>query len=1517
MRRILKTLIILFLTGTGVMAQGQRTIGLAAYGLGSDLNTYAALGSRGGTAWDSTEQQSGMAAVAMPFDMAFGQDTIEQGTTLYVWAAKGMALTADGCIFAPLSQLSGGDDYGGIDSATVVCRVSTDTVEIEWNNLHHGANRYSFQLMLASSGDIEFRYGPLTVTDYKSVAVGLANTATGESSTLGGYTWTNPSVYHSGLSTRNISSYSKPETGRTYHFTRPVCNTIVVSGSQPYEEGFEDVWCDGGLPTACWQTAHLNEGGSQQWSKGYSHHGGLGCAKLAYTYGRTTPNRVTLVSPLVDIPAANAYAVSLWVRRVNSSSVRTEAGVRVFVSTTPDTAGGTLLFFAPQHVSVAPAVAGEGWYLFEGIVPSAGEQYIVICGVDEGMSDVMVDDLKVSAVPNCSHPTGLTWTGSAVTWAAGTATEWQVQDGEYSEVVYTNSYTNSSWQPASSHSVYVRSICGAGDTLEWRGPVSFTLPCDAIALDGTTAYSETFDGLTTSGTIPTCWSTAHVSGPGSSLWGSYSGTAHSGNRMMRLPDMQSTTVTDLVSPLFQIAQADSYEVSLWVKRDGSGTGKPNEGVKVWANNSPDTTGGTLLFHAHRYTGYEPVVSSTGWYEYTATIPLSGTVYIVMQGISEYGNATCIDDFAVRRAPSCSNPEGFAFDDSAMAVTWRGGNAYMWQVEEGDSLTVVYDSAYSNGGWQPNSGYAVRVRSICGTGDTNDWQPVFGFRTPRAACGSYQTLPYSIDFSGYDYTGSPNNAEAPLPDCWQIVSNGRYSRDTTPTAAIYYSGIGQASSTNNYGCVTANNPYLALIAYGHYDGTYESYTNNMLNFGTRKYAVLPEFDYPLDQVVLSMDYRMSARNGAALLIGYIVNDTSDFTPLDSIATDYRVLHHLDSMDFATLADNIPANARIAFCWKSTDTTHTGNAPANYFCGIDNVVVEVAPSCKYPREVSALHVGYHEVTVGWREVSTTPATQWEVSYGATGFDPESEGMQTTAYSDTLTINGLNADVYYDFYVRDNCGAGVYSEWSHVLIVRTECPSGGNVVMGESHGLNQYTIAVSNYGNTIAQSIYTAEELATRMEAGDTISNLVYEWLPGSNPMAKQFTIYMGHTAVRAFPEGATASDWIATAGHTKVYDSAFASTTTGSTRYELDSVFVWNGTDGIVVTTFLNQPEGADHTGTGFMVECSLLGERRSLFARRDHTAYTVADLGTVAPTSNLYRANIVIERACVDMELPAEPDTVVVDTALCDGMSLAFYDTVLTTAGTYSHWLNEDTLVVWNVTVNPTYDDTIAVTATGSYLWQDSLLTESGIYTVVLSTVAGCDSVVTLNLTIDAPVQPDTVVVDTALCDGMSLAFYDTVLTTAGTYSHWLNEDTLVVWNVTVNPTYHDTLVVTATGSYLWQDSLLTESGSYTVVLSTVAGCDSVVTMNLTIERVGVQTPEYEEVCTVFPNPTADWFEVRGIAGVATAQLFDILGKPVGEPFRIKSGDRVDVSHLRPGQYFLRIVSTNGIITLKLEKAIVK
>ena len=1219
----------------GVTAQ--TPVSLGVYRLETGTGTYASLATRGGTYWTEEEQTAGMAQVTMPFDLPFGTDTIHSGDVLVVWPAKGMALTTTGCIFAPLSQLSSGDTYTGIGAQTVATRVAADTVEVEWIGLQHGNNVYTYQLMIASSGDVQFHYGTLTVTQSKYVAVGLNDNTTGESMCLNGYSWVSPSIYTTGLSTRSISSYSKPADGTVYKMIRPVCNVEEV----PYSYGFEDAFATTGLPTACWATAHLATGGTSNWNKGYSGHSGTGSAKLAYTYGRTEPNYVTLATPPIDIPVAGGYTAGLWIKRTSGTTTSALSGVRVFASPTADTADGTLLFFAPLYINTTPTVSEAGWYYFEGVIPDAGVQRIVICGASLN-DDIQVDDITVTAMPNCSHPTELAWDAEnlQVTWEAGTATQWQVRDGNTYAIVNTNSYSGSDWLPATSHSVYVRSICGAGDTLDWRGPVSFAMPCEAIILDGTTSFSEGFEGLTTSGTVPTCWTSSHISGPGTSLWGSYSGTAHSGSRMMRLPDMSATTLTDLVSPEFSIFAAGQYQVSLWVKRTSSYTGKVNEGVKVWVNSTPDTVGGTMLFHARRSIEQQPAVSEEGWYEYTGVIPMGGTVYVIMQGISEYGSQTLIDDFSVLPAPSCSDPVGFVYDAESNSVSWTAGSASEWQVQEGDELTIVGNAEYSNPAWAPNTDYSISVRSICGAGDTNGWQPAFAFRTPRAACPAAQPLPYSTDFGGYDYTGNPQNANAPLPDCWTVYSNGTNRPSESSTAAVYYSGIGQAGSINNYGCVTPNNPYFAFMACEPYDGTYTAYTTNMQAYGTRKFAVLPAFEQPLNTLALSFDYSMSARRGAVLHVGYVVSDTSDFTSLYVVPTAYRTLTHIDRLDFAAIDANIPANARLAMLWMTTDTVHTGDAPANIFCGIDNLVVEAAPACKYPRSLVADSVGSHGFRLAWREVSTTPATQWEVVYGPQGFDPETEGTAITATADTISIDGLDRDAYYHAYVRSICGADAYSEWAGPVSVRTHCLNGGNVVFG-ADSFNQMSVAFYNWGNTICQSLYTPAELAVEgLRPGDTIDHLAYFWKNyNTGRLVKDFTVYMTHTADTAeFPDVAHAEDWRAVSAADQVYSGAIPTNDTGWTRYDFSRPFVWNGTDGIVITTLVNQPAGADHNNTGFIAASSDAGARRVLFDRRDHTAYTLASLSTAGPGSSRYRANIFIERPCLDS---TDADTVIV------------------------------------------------------------------------------------------------------------------------------------------------------------------------------------------------------------------------------------------------------------------------------------
>jgi hypothetical protein len=166
--------------------------------------------------------------------------------------------------------------------------------------------------------------------------------------------------------------------------------------------------------------------------------------------------------------------------------------------------------------------------------------------------------------------------------------------------VSTPSYTSSSWTPNTSYTIDIRSICGANDTLDWM-TYDFSMPCLPMTITADEPYFEGFE----SATFPSeCWQNYHVSGPGTYLWTRNTSTSyiHTGSGSAKINDMQNQTLTNLVCPPIAIEanQANGYGVEFWMYRNASGTGKANEGVRVWASHTPNTTGATLLVHAQLY-----------------------------------------------------------------------------------------------------------------------------------------------------------------------------------------------------------------------------------------------------------------------------------------------------------------------------------------------------------------------------------------------------------------------------------------------------------------------------------------------------------------------------------------------------------------------------------------------------------------------------------------------------------------------------------------------------------------------------------------------------------------------------------------------------------------------------------------------------------------------------------------------------------------------------------------------------
>jgi hypothetical protein len=176
-------------------------------------------------------------------------------------------------------------------------------------------------------------------------------------------------------------------------------------------------------------------------------------------------------------------------------------------------------------------------------------------------------------------------------------------------------------------------------------------------------------------------------------------------------------------------------------------------------------------------------------------------------------------------------------------------------------------------------------------------------------------------------------------------------------------------------------------------------------------------------------------------------------------------------------------------------------------------------------------------------------------------------------------------------------------------------------------------------------------------------------------------------------------------------------------------------------------------------------------------------------------------------------------------------------------------------------------------------------THILKTVDGCDSTVTLNLTINTVDDSVTVVDEFTLQANASGATYQ-----------WIdcsNSDNIAGET----------------------DSVFTTqvSGDYAVVI-TQNGCTDTSDCFTISNTVGIQDiKNLNYTVKLFPNPTTNSITLNldGISNV-NLELFDIQGKLLLTKNRAFNQEQIDVSAFKTGTYFLRILSNEGNQQIKFE-----
>ena len=272
-------------------------------------------------------------------------------------------------------------------------------------------------------------------------------------------------------------------------------------------------------------------------------------------------------------------------------------------------------------------------------------------------------------------------------------------------------------------------------------------------------------------------------------------------------------------------------------------------------------------------------------------------------------------------------------------------------------------------------------------------------------------------------------------------------------------------------------------------------------------------------------------------------------------------------------------------------------------------------------------------------------------------------------------------------------------------------------------------------------------------------------------------------------------------------------------------------------------------------------------------------------------------------------------------------TNLTQSGDYMHSFTTaagcDSIVTLHLTVNTTtYGDTSA-TVCGSFDWYEHTnLTQSGDYTHTFTTTAGCDSVVTLHLTIN---QQTSGIDEQTACDSYTwidgTIYTESTNTPTFTLSNAAGCDSVVTLHLTVNESINSEFsIVTEDSCYIWNDQTYCETGDYVQTFETTDGCDSVVTLHLTI-TVGISDYSVYDF-KLYPNPTKDivnvQFTVHNIQlSDVEIQIFDMYGKLL-DVVKVRNTDvmntsaetQIDLSQYTNGVYLIKAIADGNMLAVR-------
>jgi len=641
---------------------------------------------------------------------------------------------------------------------------------------------------------------------------------------------------------------------------------------------------------------------------------------------------------------------------------------------------------------------------------------------------VFLDDIKVDYLSDCEKTqfvsTRNTTSSSAdVHWRTGKAQKWNIAlitdtvdmgsivkvDG--SKILLLDTVTSMPYHITQcpdanrKYYVYVRTVCGDNNFGEWSIPAEFKTLCSPVS----TAELGLID-FQDNGVLD-CWIVGLRDGESRV-------SAIQNHALSFFNDTKSDGAYAIMPPL-DVDSITRLQVSFDAHGGNSTSSIHRITVGVISNPTDIST-----FSSVETLSFDAVidVSAKGNYgfneakRYTVrfndyTGDYNGDYGKQIMFLSESGSAenrVFISNIQVDTTASCMEPVMLRIADvsaTGATIQWENlGGDYHVQLLSDDDQQLLVDtivrslSSIRFNDLQILTQYGIRIRHICGEGDTSRWSNVAAFKT---TCPMEYPLPYKEDFEDYPAT------DGVVPDCWLS-----YSNSTSPKLGAYV----------NSNC--AKDGKMGLMMYR--------------SMGNYSYAVLPNFEGKIQDLLLSFDYKNRPNSN----LGYLEV---------GVATDVSSADGIDSTFFLIDSNQVPAFKdpnKVWHYYSRQMAAYTGNdgnivlrAPRpdvtanNAQLAIDNVVVEKAADCLRPIKFSLISNSILSTSVGLTWQTVGKEKQWDILCLPAGSDitPDAAPWMTTDTT-SVTLAGLTPATAYDFYVRARCSDEDMSDWSAKVTATT---------------------------------------------------------------------------------------------------------------------------------------------------------------------------------------------------------------------------------------------------------------------------------------------------------------------------------------------------------------------------------------------------------------------------------------------------------------------------------------------------